>query len=116
MKNIKFSQNVYEKDFNVKSVGYDCHEVDSFFDEINLEIIKLEREIDNLKELNKSLEAIKSVLEQKNKDLQIEITTLKASNTVSSSSNANFSNIQLINRISTIESNVKRILDKLENQ
>ena len=116
MKSIKFSNKVYEKDFGVKAVGYDCHEVDSFFDEINLEIIKLEREIDNLKELNKSLEAIKSVLEQKNKDLQIEITTLKASNTVSSSSNAHFSNIQLINRISTIESNVKRILDKLENQ
>ena len=33
MKSIKFSNKVYEKDFGVKAVGYDCHEVDSFFDE-----------------------------------------------------------------------------------
>ena len=64
----------------------------------------------------KSLEATKNALEQKNRDLLLENANLKASNNVTKTTNANFSNIQLLNRISSLETNVKKILDKLNNQ
>ena len=35
MKNVVFSNKVYNKDFKIKAVGYDCQEVDTFLDEIN---------------------------------------------------------------------------------
>ena len=34
MKKVEFSDKVYEKDFHIKSIGYDCQEVDAFLDEI----------------------------------------------------------------------------------
>ena len=48
MKQVKMSNKVYTKDFNVKSLGYCCEEVDAFLDEINMEIVRLEREIEDL--------------------------------------------------------------------
>ena len=44
----KMSNKVYTKDFNVKSLGYCCEEVDAFLDEINMEIVRLEREIEEI--------------------------------------------------------------------
>ena len=116
MKKVEFSDKVYEKDFHIKSIGYDCQEVDAFLDEINLQIVKLEREIVSLKEAKSTLEATRMALEQKNKDLQIDNAAIKASSTVTTSSNANFSNIQLLNRISNLETMVKKLLEKIENQ
>lgn len=116
MKKVKFSDKVYEKDFNIKALGYDCQEVDRFLDEINIEINKLEREIVSLKETKNVLESTRHALEQKNKDLQIENAGIKAQNNVTTSSGANFSNIQMLNRVSNLEIMVKKILEKLENQ
>ena len=116
MKRVSISEKIYEKEFTLKSYGFDCHEVDNFIDEINFEVSKLEREIESLKDACKNLEATKNALEQKNRDLQLENSNLKATNNVSSTTHANFSNIQLLNRISSLETNVKKILDKLNDQ
>ena len=43
MKAIKVSNKVYLKDFQIKSLGYDCREVDIFLDEVNEAVIRLER-------------------------------------------------------------------------
>ena len=72
MKKVLFSNKVYEKEFNIKALGFDCQEVDRFLDEINIEINKLEREIASLKESKSILETTHHALEQKNKELLIE--------------------------------------------
>ena len=46
MKEEKLSSKVYSKDFKTKAFGYDVREVDSFLDDLNIEIVKLEREIE----------------------------------------------------------------------
>ena len=61
MKEIKLSNKVFSKDFKTKAVGYDVREVDSFFDEVNIEIAKLEREIENLNQKLQIAEAEKKV-------------------------------------------------------
>lgn len=116
MKNVVFSDKVYNKDFQIKAVGYDCHEVDTFLDEINLEIVKLEREIASLKDAKNIYEASKTVSEQKIKELQFENSTLKSQSNLPSSSNTNLNNINILNRISSLEVNIQKILEKLENQ
>lgn len=116
MKNVVFSNKVYNKDFKIKAVGYDCQEVDTFLDEINIEIVKLEREISALKETKNTLETSKQASEQKIKELQYENSSLKAQSNVASSSNANLNNITMLNRLSALEVSVKKILEKLENQ
>jgi len=112
MKEIKISQKVYTKNFNVKSLGYCCEEVDEFLDALNLEIVKLEREKDHLIEKNRQLDASKLALEQKNKELSIEVYNLKAHNPIPSSNSANFSNIDLLNRIANLENMVQKLLDQ----
>ncbi len=112
MKEIKISQKVYTKNFNVKSLGYCCEEVDEFLDELNLEIVKLERKIEGLLEKNRQLDASRMALEQKNKELSIEVYNLKAHNPIPSSTNANFSNIDLLNRIANLENMVQKLLDQ----
>ncbi len=112
MKEIKISHKVYTKNFNVKSLGYCCEEVDEFLDELNLEIMKLERKIDSLSEKTRQLESSKLALEQKNKELSIEVYNLKAHNSIPSSTSANFSNIDLLNRIANLENMVQKLLDQ----
>lgn len=116
MKAIKVSNKVYLKDFQIKSLGYDCREVDIFLDEVNEAVIRLEREIDALKEQIRTLEGQKSALEQQNKSISMELYNAKAINGVASTSNANFSNMELFNRISSLEGMVKKLLEKENNK
>ena len=84
MKNVVFSNKVYNKDFKIKAVGYDCQEVDTFLDGINIEIVELEREISALKEtgIDELVDEIKK-LEDKSKikvfdsELEKSITSLQ---------------------------------------
>lgn len=112
MKEIKISKKVYEKDFKVKALGYCCEEVDKFFDEINMEIVKLERTNKELEERNEHLNSLLSVSEKKNASLSMDLANMKAQNAITSTSNANFSNIDLLNRIANLEKMVKELLDK----
>ena len=112
MKSVKVSNKVYSKDFQIKSLGYDCVEVDVFLDQINEEIVKLERETEVLKNQIRTLEGQKSALEQQNKSISMELYNAKAVNGVASTSNANFSNMELFNRISSLEGMVKKLLEK----
>jgi len=112
MKSVKVSNKVYSKDFSIKSLGYDCREVDSFLDEINEEVLKLEREIEHLNEKLRQLEGKNAVLDQQNKSISLELYSAKAQNGVVSTSSANFSNMELFNRISSLEKMVKKLLEK----
>jgi DivIVA domain-containing protein len=112
MKSIKVSNKVYSKDFQIKSLGYDCREVDSFLDEVNENIVKLEREIESLKDQIRTLEGQKSAVEQQYKNVSMELYNAKAQNGVALTSNANFSNMELFNRISSLEGMVKKLLEK----
>ena len=112
MKTVKVSNKVYSKDFSIKSLGYDCREVDSFLDEINEEVVKLEREIASLQEKMRQLEGKNSVLDQQYRNVSLELYNTKAQNGVASTSSANFSNMELFNRISNLEKMVKKLLDK----
>ena len=114
MKSIKVSNKVYSKDFQIKALGYECREVDSFLDEVNEEILKLEREVDSLKENIRILEGKNLALEQKNKSISLDLYSAKAQNGVASTSNANFSNMDILNRIASLELMVKKLLDKME--
>ena len=80
MKSIKVSNKVYSKDFQIKSLGYDCREVDSFLDEVNENIVKLEREIESLKDQIRTLEGQKSAVEQQYKNVSMELYNAKAQN------------------------------------
>ena len=73
MKEEKLSSKVYSKDFKTKAVGYDVREVDSFLDEINEEVLKLEREIEHLNEKLRQLEGKNAVLDQQNKSISLEL-------------------------------------------
>ena len=112
MKQIKISNKVYSKNFNVKSLGYCCEEVDAFLDDLNMEIVRLEREIEELQDKLRTSESKRQVLEKSNKDLSLELYSQKAHNTVSTNTNANFSNIDLLNRIANLEKMVQRLLDR----
>lgn len=116
MKKVILSKNVYETDFNIKAVGYDCKQVDQFLDELNIEIEKLERQIEELKEKVTSLEGQNNVLNSKNRDLNTQLYTAKSQNAVSSFSSANLSNMDVYNRISDLESKVQKILDIVTNK
>lgn len=115
MKEIKFSKLVYEKDFKVKALGYCCEEVDNFLDEVNLEIVKLERMYQELKEKFDASETKLKAAEQRNKELNVTITTLKAQSTVTSTSNANFSNIDILNRLNNLENMLSKLLENKDN-
>lgn len=116
MKIVKVSNKVYSKDFQIKALGYDCKEVDTFLDEVNEAVIRLEREIDALKDQIRTLEGQKSALEQQNKSISLELLNAKATNGVTATSNANFSNMELYNRISSLEGMVKKILESINNK
>jgi DivIVA domain-containing protein len=111
MKDSKISRKIYEKDFNTKALGYCCEEVDAFLDDINFDVEKLEREIETLKEKLHSSECRCAANEQKIKDLSRELYSQKAQNAVSSTSNGNFSNIELLNRIANLEKMVQSLID-----
>ena len=111
MKEVKLSSKIYSKDFSITSLGYSCEEVDRFLDEINVEIAKLERELATSLEKYRTSETLRISAEKKYKELNLELCKLKASKTVESSSSANFSNIELLNRIANLESMVQQLLD-----
>lgn len=116
MKEIKLSNKVFSKDFKTKAVGYDVREVDSFFDEVNIEIAKLEREIENLNQKLQTAEAEKKVAESTCRDLNMQMIKIKSQETTIASSGANFSNMELYNRISQIEVQLQKIINKLDNK
>lgn len=111
MKEVKLSTKIYSKDFSIRSLGYSCEEVDRFLDEINVEIAKLERELATSLEKYRTSETLRISADKKYKELNLELCKLKASKTVESSSSANFSNIELLNRIANLESMVQQLLD-----
>lgn len=111
-KQIKVSNKVYAKEFSIKPMGYACEEVDAFLDEINIEIGKLERDIETLE---KDLQREKSTAlgEQQRADaLFMEVNRLKANGGVSIKDSSSFSNIDLFNRIANIETMLKKLTDE----
>jgi DivIVA domain-containing protein len=46
MRDTRLTDTILRKKFNTKALGYCAEEVDAFLDEINIEIEKLEREIE----------------------------------------------------------------------
>ena len=112
MKKIRVSNKIYTKDFNIKSLGYCCEEVDAFLDEINMEIVKLEREIEELNDKLRSSEAKRQFAEKSNKDLSLELYNQKAQHTVHNHTGANFNNIELLNRVANLEKMVQKLLEK----
>ena len=64
MKDIRLTDTILRKKFNTKALGYCAEEVDAFLDEINEEVLKLEREIEALQEKMRQLEGKNSVLDQ----------------------------------------------------
>lgn len=116
MKEVKLSSKIYSKDFSIKSLGYSCEEVDRFLDEINVEVAKLERELASALEKFKTSETLRINSDKKYKEMNLELCKLKASKTIESSSSANFSNIELYNRIANLESMVQQLLDNDKNK
>lgn len=116
MKEEKLSSKVYSKDFKTKAVGYDVREVDSFLDDLNIEIVKLEREIETLKQSLQTAEAEKRVAESNYRELHLQMMKTKSQEATYAASNANFSNMDLINRVAEIEVKIQKILNALENK
>ena len=116
MKEEKLSSKVYSKDFKTKAVGYDVREVDSFLDDLNIEIVKLEREIESLKQSLQTAEAEKKVAESNYRELHLQMIKTKSQETTYAASSANFSNMDLINRMASLEVKVQKILNALENK
>lgn len=112
----KLSEKINEVDFQRKPFGYAAEDVDAYLDGVVSEVIKLEREVETLNEKLRSAEGAKSVLEKKNKELSIELYHYKAQSGVTSTSSPNFSNIELLNRISALEKMVKKLLDLAEEK
>ena len=111
MKDNKISKKIYEKNFNIKALGYCCEEVDAFLDDVNFDVERLEREIETLKDKLSFTETCLRAQEQKVKDLTRDLYNQKAQNAVSSTSNGNFSNIELLNRIANLEKMVQTLID-----
>ena len=76
----------------------------------------MERELDKANEKIQTLEAEKKVLESSNRELQMQLFKLKSQEVTMSNSSANFSNMDLINRVADIEVKVQKILDALEKK
>lgn len=112
----KLSEKINQVDFQRKPFGYTVEEVDGYLDGVVTEVIKLEREIESLNEKLRASEGAKAVLEQKNKELSIELYNYKAHNGVTSTSSANFTNIELLNRISNLEKMVKSLYDQFNKK
>ena len=110
-KEIKLSNKVYSKDFSVKAMGYSCEEVDSFFDEVNIEIGKLERELERIKGDLEREKANYTAEKQKADSLYLQFTQLKAQGGNTVNNNASFNNIELFNRIANIEKMLKKLQD-----
>ena len=53
--------------------------------------------------------------EQRNNDLNVQIASLKAQSTVASTTNANFSNIDILNRLSRLETMLNKLLENKDN-
>ena len=114
MKSIKIEDKIYEKQFQINTYGYACQEVDTFFDEVNEDIGKLEREIADLKREITKLRNEKEALEGEKRQLLIAKTKLEANNHVESSSTVDYSNLQFIERLSSLENLVMKICDKFD--
>lgn len=112
MKQIKLSDKIYEKNFEIKPYGYSCQEVDAFFDELNEDIAALERSIEDSKDKIVRLEMEKKGLEKENRKLSIANLEKNAQNQVENKTTANFNNIDILERLSNLESMVKAICDK----
>ncbi len=116
MKEIRLSNKVYKKNFSLKAYGYDTLEVDTFLDEVNLEIFELEKKIENLIIENESLKRDKILVETTNNDLRKENFKLKTSNTVNQNQVSNFSNIDILNKIANIETLIQEINNKMDKK
>lgn len=111
MKDTRLTDTILRKKFNTKALGYCAEEVDAFLDEINIEIEKLEREVEHLKRELSTQQTLTNMHANKSKELNIELCNLKAQNGVSSTTTANFANIQLLDRIGNLEKMVQKLLD-----
>ena len=100
------------EDSDYDPVTISSRQASAYEDEINEEVLKLEREIEHLNEKLRQLEGKNAVLDQQNKSISLELYSAKAQNGVVSTSSANFSNMELFNRISSLEKMVKKLLEK----
>ena len=112
MKETRLSKRINSKNFSTKSIGYTAQEVDAYLDEITDEVLILERAIEEYTSQIRALEGKNAALEQKNRELSLELCTAKANQTVVTASNSNFSNMDLFNRIADLEKMVKKLLEK----
>lgn len=110
---VKLSDKVYLKDFTKREVGYDVREVDSFLDDMNLSIRKLEREMELLQKEALSLQQTIKELQTERIALRAEMTRIESlSNTKSS-----YNNIDMIQRLSRIEDALHQLMSvkKMDN-
>ena len=111
----KLSEKVYEHDFQAKSFGYDARQVDSFLDELNVDIEKLESK---LQEQEKEIKHLKSEVDNyisKINQLTKALASAKASDLADNKSSASGMNLEMIKRISNLEEMVNKILIKLSD-
>lgn len=115
-KKITLSNEIYIADFDIEHSGYNCWQVDTFLDSLNIEISKLERNIANL---TKEKETLKNDLEtayKENRDLEKKIASYKSQLLVPTTNSDGLRNIDLINRISNLETMVNEILETIKNK
>lgn len=102
----KISNKIYLKDFTRREVGYDVREVDSFLDDINLDVRKLERELEFAqREISSLRQTIKELHEAK-LALQAELTRMESQSNTKSS----YNNIDMIQRLSRIEDTLHQLI------
>lgn len=112
-KDEKLSSKVTNQNFVVKALGYCCEDVDKFLDDLNLEIVQLERKVEQLEKDNYRLQADAIGDKQAIKDLNFKLNLSKAQDNTTAS--INYSNIDLLNRITNLENMVQEILNKITN-
>lgn len=111
----KLSIKVLKKDFDVKQHGYHVEQVDKYLDEIASDIKDLEDEIEKLKNFKKDLESQIDDLKDKNFKLNVENTRIQSKANINING-ADYQNVEVIQRLSKLETAVNNILKMLENK
>lgn len=115
-KKITLSNEIYIADFDIEHSGYNCWQVDTFLDNLNIEIAKLERTIADLTKEKITLKNDLETAYKENRDLEKKIAVYKSQLPVASTNSDGLRNIDLINRISNLETMVNEILETIKNK
>ena len=112
----KLSTKVFQRNFTTQPLGFCCQEVDNFLDNLNYDISQLERTVEQLTMQNKKLSEEIKEKDHTIKDLNRKLGKSKALDNIATTSSPNFSNIDILNRLTNLENMVQKILDNLENK